>query len=67
MATINLPMLAMRDYQKPLWNYMLQDKPHLRGLTVWPRRNGKDLVAINILAAKALQRKGLYQYIAPFS
>jgi len=46
---------------------MLQDKAGLRGVTVWPRRNGKDLVAINILAAKAVQRKGLYQYIGPFA
>lgn len=46
---------------------MLQDKPHLRGMTIWPRRNGKDLTAINIVAAKALQRVGLYQYIAPFA
>ena len=64
---IKLPILDFRDYQKPLWNYMLQDKPGLRGVSVWPRRNGKDLSAINILAAKALQRKGLYFYIAPFA
>lgn len=46
---------------------MLQAKKGLRGVTVWPRRNGKDLVAINILAAKALQRKGDYAYIAPYA
>ena len=46
---------------------MLQDKPGLRAISIWPRRNGKDLTAINILAAKALQRKGLYLYIAPFA
>jgi hypothetical protein len=45
---------------------MMQDKPGLRALKVWPRRNGKDLTDINILAAKALQRKGLYFYVAPF-
>jgi hypothetical protein len=64
---IQLPILAPRDYQKSTWNYMLQEKPGLRGVTVWPRRNGKDLTAINILAAKAIQRKGLYYYIAPFA
>lgn len=64
---LKLPMLDFRVYQKPVWNYMLQDKPGLRAVTVWPRRNGKDLSAINILAAKALQRKGLYLYIAPFA
>ncbi len=67
MASIELPILQFRDYQKPCWNYMLQDKPGLRAVTVWPRRNGKDLSAINMLAAKALQRKGLYFYIAPFA
>lgn len=46
---------------------MMQERPGLRAVTVWPRRNGKDLSAINILAAKALQRKGLYLYIAPFA
>lgn len=64
---INLPLLELRDYQKHVWNYMLQDKSGLRAVTVWPRRNGKDLTAINILAGKALQRKGLYFYIAPFA
>ena len=33
---------------------------------VWPRRNGKDLISLNILITKALQRKGLYLYGAPF-
>ena len=46
---------------------MMQEKPGLRAVTVWPRRNGKDLTAVNILAAKALQRKGLYLYIAPYA
>lgn len=64
---INLPLLELRSYQKPVWNYMLQDKTGLRAVTVWPRRNGKDLTAINILAGKALQRSGLYFYIAPFA
>jgi len=64
---IELPILPLRNYQKPLWNYMMKDTPGLRAVTVWPRRNGKDLTAVNILAAKALKRKGLYLYIAPFA
>jgi len=64
---VKLPIVDLRSYQKPLWNYMLQSKPGLRAVVVWPRRNGKDLVAINILAAKALQRPGDYAYIAPFA
>jgi len=46
---------------------MLQNKRGLRAVACWPRRNGKDLTSINILAAKALERKGLYLYIAPFA
>ena len=63
---IHLPYcLDLRKYQEPVWNYFIQDKPGLRGLTVWPRRNGKDLIALNILIAKAIQRVGLYLYIGP--
>ena len=46
---------------------MMQNKPGLRAVSIWPRRCGKDLTAINVLAAKAVQRKGLYLYIAPFA
>lgn len=64
---VDLPYgLVLRDYQDPIWDYMTQDKPGLRALTVWPRRNGKDLVDLNILLAKATQRRGLYLYIGPF-
>jgi len=67
MSEVNLPLLELRDYQKPIWNHMMQDIPGLRGVHVWPRRNGKDITDINILAAKALQRKGDYAYVAPFA
>jgi len=64
--TLELPYdLELREYQKPVWDYMMQDKPGLRGITIWPRRNGKDLIALNILIAKAVQRPGLYLYIGP--
>ena len=63
---VDLPYgLNLRHYQKPLWKYMMQDKPGLRALSIWPRRNGKDLIALNILIAKATQRVGLYLYIGP--
>ena len=67
MTDISLPVLEFRDYQKPLWNYMMQERSGLRAGTVWPRRNGKDLAALNILIAKAMQRPGLYFYIAPYA
>ncbi len=60
---IQLPLLELRDYQKEAWNYFMQDKPGLRGVFVWPRRCGKDMESINILAAKALQRVGDYAYV----
>ncbi len=37
-----------------------------RGVMVVPRRNGKDLLCWNILIAKALERVGLYYYMAPY-
>jgi len=66
MAEINLPYkLDLRGYQQDVWDYFMQDKPGLRGITIWPRRNGKDLIALNILIAKAIQRVGLYLYLGP--
>lgn len=44
----------------------MQSKPGLRGVTIWPRRNGKDLIAINIFTAKAMQRVGKYLYLGPY-
>jgi hypothetical protein len=64
--SITLPYgLELRDYQQSVWDFFMQNKPGLRGLTVWPRRNGKDLIALNILVAKAIQRVGLYLYLGP--
>lgn len=54
-----------REYQTPLWEAMFNGS-FKRGVTVWPRRNGKDLVYWNACIAKAMQRVGLYFYIAPF-
>ena len=66
MSELSLPYgLDLRMYQSPVWDYFMQDKPGLRGLTVWPRRNGKGLIALNILIAKAIQRVGLYLYLGP--
>lgn len=63
---LDLPYkMQLRPYQQPVWDYFMQDERGLRGLTVWPRRNGKDLIALNILVAKAVQRVGLYLYIGP--
>ena len=56
-----------RPYQLPLLKYMSQNKRGLRAVIAWHRRAGKDLTSINIMAVKALQRKGLYLYIGPFN
>ena len=66
MTEISLPYgFDPRVYQRPLWD-SLGIGDCKRAITVWPRRNGKDLTAVNILTLKAFQRVGLYLYIAPY-
>lgn len=55
-----------RPYQLPLLKHMAPNTPGLRAVVAWHRRAGKDLTSINIMAIKALQRKGLYAYIGPY-
>jgi len=63
---IQLPYkFELRPYQQDYWDAIVV-KGVKRAVTVWPRRNGKDLTAVNVLIAKAVQRVGLYLYIAPF-
>lgn len=63
---INLPYeFTLRHYQDPLWQACVVNRMN-RALVVWPRRNGKDLTFVNVLTAKAMQRVGLFLYIAPF-
>ena len=63
---VTLPhKFTFRPYQIEPWNQVL--KPTFqRGVLVWPRRNGKDLLCWNMLIAKAMQRVGLYYYIGPY-
>lgn len=64
--SITLPYnFVPREYQIPLWEAMFGGQ-YKRGVTVWPRRNGKDLIYWNACIAKAMQRVGLYFYIAPY-
>lgn len=63
---IDLPSgFTPREYQEPIWNAVMPED-FQRGMLVWPRRNGKDLTCWNLTICKALQRVGLYFYIAPF-
>ena len=65
-SAIKLPHgFELREYQKPLWDAFIHNG-FTRGITVWPRRNGKDLTALNLLTALAMQRVGLYLYIGPY-
>lgn len=63
---IDLPYkFTHRPYQVEPWNaIMLPD--FRRGILVWPRRNGKDIFSWNVVICKAMQRAGLYFYIAPY-
>lgn len=55
-----------RDYQLPVWDALVVKKAVRRGLLLWPRRAGKDLTCLNILAYHALlERVGNYYYFAP--
>lgn len=66
MKAIDLPYdFEPRDYQRPLWDALAVGDCK-RAITVWPRRNGKDLTAVNVLTVKAFQRVGLYLYVAPY-
>ncbi len=63
---IDLPFkFELRDYQKPVWDDMLNEE-YKRGIAVIPRRNGKDLVMWNGLISRAMQKVGLYYYMAPY-
>jgi hypothetical protein len=61
---INMPVLGLRPYQKPLWRKMVVDNVR-KAFVVWHRRAGKDLTCLQILYTKALQEKGNYWYVLP--
>jgi len=55
-----------RDYQKNVFNYFIKENGK-RAVTVWHRRAGKDLLAINTLATLATQRPGSYLHLFPYN
>lgn len=66
MKKVDLPYkFTLRHYQVDPWNAILS-YDFKRGIMVVPRRNGKDLLCWNALIAKALQRRALYYYVAPY-
>lgn len=52
-----------RSYQLGLWRYIEQGGKH--AVVIWPRRHGKDLTIINLMAAQAFERVGLYWLVYP--
>ena len=54
-----------RSYQTNLWSYMQGPKEGKRGVAVWHRRAGKDLMAINIISTKIPERVGMYWHMLP--
>lgn len=66
MSSITLPYnWTPRTYQVPLWRYMEGEAEGKRAVAVWHRRAGKDLMAINLIATKAMERTGTYWHLLP--
>lgn len=54
-----------RNYQMKVWNTFMPVKEGQRGVCIWHRRAGKDLMAINMVTVKAHQRIGTYWHMLP--
>jgi len=64
MKEITIPVdWEPRNYQIPAWSYF--ENGGKRGVCVWHRRAGKDLFALNVIAAAAARRSGLYWHCFP--
>lgn len=64
MTEIVLPhSWAPREYQRSLWSYMHGGGK--RASVIWPRRHGKDDVALHFTACAAHERTGVYWHLLP--
>lgn len=52
-----------RDYQMPAWKYLADGGRHAE--LVWPRRHGKDDIALNWTAVAAFKRVANYWHMLP--
>lgn len=52
-----------REYQDQLWRYL--HKGGKRAIAIWPRRHGKDDVALHYTACAAMERVGVYWHLLP--
>lgn len=64
MPTIILDIFKPRDYQRPILD-AFEKKGYKRGILVWPRRSGKDILAFNLMICAALSKVGTYFYVFP--
>lgn len=60
---IKLPLINLREYQKPLWRYLQNGGK--KAFCLWHRRSGKDIVLWNFIICKAVERVGIYFYFLP--
>lgn len=64
MATIQLPnKWRPRGYQMPAWTYLERGGRHAE--LIWPRRHGKDEVALHRTACAAFERVANYWHMLP--
>lgn len=64
MSVITLPNnWTPREYQLPAWNYL--ENGGKRVVLIWPRRHGKDDLALHWTACAAMQRVGTYWHCLP--
>lgn len=64
MTKISLPnKWEPRDYQDPLWKFMHGGGK--RAIAIWPRRHGKDDLALHYTACAAHERVGTYWHLLP--
>lgn len=52
-----------RPYQQPLWKYLHGGGK--RAVAIWPRRHGKDDLALHYTACAAHERVGVYWHLLP--
>jgi phage terminase large subunit len=66
MGQIEIPYkFKAREYQTPLIKAMEEGKK--RACVVWHRRSGKDKTIWNFTISRAVQQKGIYYYLFPYT
>jgi hypothetical protein len=61
---IHLNRFKPREYQIPIMR-AFEKEGYTRGLLVWPRRSGKDILAFNMCVRALLRRVGSIYYVFP--